>query len=175
MLTVLLYIAGPEYCPRTLISVLGPHLVVLFFFAWHAAYAAVQIRRARRLAIAIAGELVAKLLKSYGKMDYDEVIGALLSIRETNGDGTGTTVSETHPKGRQGQEEPGPTQGAADVCCTETVNKQKHRERLAALAVGGQSKEYGLIVRGKPFTADQIDALDDAEIEGLYARYEGRL
>ena len=31
------------------------------------------------------------------------------------------------------------------------------------------------MVRGKTFTADQIDALDNTEIEKLYARYEARL
>lgn len=47
----------------------------------------------------------------------------------------------------------------------------KARERLAALAAGGQAKQY----LGKAFTADQIDALDSADIEKLYARYEARL
>ena len=36
---------------------------------------------------------------------------------------------------------------------------------------GGQAKQY----LGKSFTVDQIDALDDAEIQKLYARYEARL
>ena len=40
---------------------------------------------------------------------------------------------------------------------------------------GGQAGQYGLVVRGKTFTADQIDALDNTEIEKLYARYEARL
>ena len=52
---------------------------------------------------------------------------------------------------------------------------QKHRERLAALAAGGQAKQYGLVVRGKVVAADQIDVLDDDEVEKLYARYEARL
>ena len=52
---------------------------------------------------------------------------------------------------------------------------QKHRERLAAFAAGGQAGQYRLVVRGKAFTADQIDALDNSEIEKLYARYEARL
>ena len=51
---------------------------------------------------------------------------------------------------------------------------QKHRERLAAIAAGGQAGQYGLVVRGKAFTADQIDALENTEIE-MYARYEARL
>ena len=52
---------------------------------------------------------------------------------------------------------------------------QKHRDRLAALAAGGQAKHYGLVVRGKALTADQIDLLDEDEVEKLYARYEARL
>ena len=48
---------------------------------------------------------------------------------------------------------------------------RKHRENLAALAGGGQAKQYF----GKEFTVDQIDALDDAEIVKLFARYEARL
>ena len=52
---------------------------------------------------------------------------------------------------------------------------QKHHERLAAIAAGGQAWQYGLVVRGKAFTADRIDALDNTEIEKMYARYEARL
>ena len=52
---------------------------------------------------------------------------------------------------------------------------QKHRGRLAAIAVGGQAGQYGLVVCGKAVTADQIDALDNTEIEKMYARYEARL
>ena len=52
---------------------------------------------------------------------------------------------------------------------------QKRRERRAAIAAGGQAGQYGLVVRRKTFTADQIDALDNTEIEKLYARYEARL
>lgn len=46
-----------------------------------------------------------------------------------------------------------------------------HRERLAALAAGGQARQY----LGKALTADQIDTLDEDEVEKLYARYEARL
>ena len=51
---------------------------------------------------------------------------------------------------------------------------QKHRERLAAIAAGGQAGQYGMVVRGQALTAD-IDALDNIEIEKMYARYEARL
>lgn len=46
-----------------------------------------------------------------------------------------------------------------------------HRERLASLAAGGQTKQY----LGKEMTTDQIDSLDDDAIEKLYTRYEARL
>lgn len=51
------------------------------------------------------------------------------------------------------------------------VTTQKHRERLAALAVGGQAKQY----LGKALTTDQIDSLNEDEVEKLYVRYEARL
>ena len=47
----------------------------------------------------------------------------------------------------------------------------KKRQRLAALAMGGQSKQY----IGKVMSADQIEDLPPEEIEKLYARYEVRL
>ena len=48
---------------------------------------------------------------------------------------------------------------------------RKYRERLTALVGGCQAKQY----LGKAFNVDQIDALDDAEIVKLYARFETRL
>ena len=45
------------------------------------------------------------------------------------------------------------------------------RERLAALAAGGQAKQY----LGRNCTVDQIDGMADDEIEKLYTRYEARL
>ena len=53
--------------------------------------------------------------------------------------------------------------------CAQTL--QNHHENLAALAGGGQAKQYF----GKAFTVDQIDTMDDAEIVKLYARYKARL
>ena len=52
---------------------------------------------------------------------------------------------------------------------------QKHCERLTAIAAGGQAGQYGLVVRGKTFTADQIDTLDNTVIRKMYACYESRL
>ena len=57
----------------------------------------------------------------------------------------------------------------------ETIDPMMHCERLAAIAAGGQAGQYGLVVCGKAFIADQINALDDTEIEEMYARYEARL
>ena len=47
----------------------------------------------------------------------------------------------------------------------------QHRERLAALAAGGQAKQY----LGKALTVEQIDLLPEDEVEKLYACYEARL
>ena len=103
-----------------------------------------------------------------GEMDCDEQIDELMSVAEQRqGAGAGLVVGVppaaapgATPDAPQGQEE-------------EWV--QKHCERLAAIAAGGQAGQYGLVVRGKAFTADQIDALDNTEIEKLYARYKARL
>ena len=65
--------------------------------------------------------------------------------------------------------------GRQQSCQEPEERVQKYRERLAALVAGGQAKQYGLVVHGKALTADQIDALDNSEIEKLYARYEARL
>jgi hypothetical protein len=45
------------------------------------------------------------------------------------------------------------------------------RQRLAALAMGGQSQQY----LGKTMSADQIEDLSPDGVEKLYARYEARL
>ena len=45
------------------------------------------------------------------------------------------------------------------------------RERLAALAIGGQARQY----LGRSLTADSIDAMAQEDIERLYTRYEARL
>lgn len=63
--------------------------------------------------------------------------------------------------------------GAADVptAATDTTYRQERRERLAALAAGGQARQY----LGKAWTVEQIDSLGEDEVEKLYARYEARL
>ena len=89
---------------------------------------ALPIRCARRLVI--------------GEMDCDELIDELMSVADPQGAG----LDEVAP----------PT--AAPASTPEDEERvQKHRERLAAIAAGGQAGQYGLVVRGKTFTADQID------------------
>ena len=138
-----------------LVAVLGTHLVLLVFVALQIAQClrrvALHIRRARRLVI--------------GEMDCDELIDELMSVADPQGAGAGLA------EGAQPAAAPAATPDAPQ----EDERVQKHRERLAVIAAGGQAGQYGLVVREKAFTADQIDALDNSEIEKLYARYEARL
>ena len=57
---------------------------------------------------------------------------------------------------------------------TESVDSDKlerRRERLAAISIGGQSKQYF----GKTVSAEDIDNMKPQEINKLYTRYEARL
>ena len=122
------------------------HLVLLVFVVWCLRRVALHIRRARRFVI--------------GEMDCDELIDKLMSVADPQGAG----LAEGAPP------------AAAPAATPEKEERvQKHRERLATVAAGGQARQYGLVVRGKTFTADQIDTLDNTEIEKMYARYEARL
>lgn len=85
------------------------------------------------------------------KMDCDELIDQLLESEEAPAVGTATT-------------------GTASVASQQTTAVKK-RERLAALAAGGQAKQY----LGRAMTADQVDEMMDDEVEKLYARYEAKL
>ena len=138
-----------------LVAVLGTHLVLLVFVAWQIAQClrrvALHISRARRLVI--------------GEMDCDELIDELMSVADPQGAGAG--LAEWAP--------PAATPAATPDAPLEEERVQKHRERLAAMTAGGQAGQYGLVVRRKTFTADQIDTLDYTEIEKMYARYEARL
>ena len=135
-----------------LIAVLGTHLVLLVFVVWQIAQClrrvALHIRRVCRLVI--------------GEMDCDEPIDKLMSVADPQGAGAGLA-------------EGAPPAAATAATSEDKERVQKRRERLAAIAAGGQAGQYGLTVRGKTFTADQIDALDNTEIEKLYVRYEARL
>ena len=92
-------------------------------------------------------------------MDCDKLIDELMAVADPQG--AGASLAEGAPP-------------AAATAATPEGEEwvQKRCERLAA---GGQAGQYGLTVRGKTFTSDQIDALDNTEIEKLYARYEARL
>ncbi|MEW8338200.1 MAG: hypothetical protein AB2596_21500 [Candidatus Thiodiazotropha sp.] len=142
-------LSNKEVTEGLLMAVLGANFVLLFFIAWHVVTACLYFRRVRRLVIAIIT----------GKMDCDELIDGLLSTQ-----GTGDEAPSEKPVATtylQSQEEPD--------------RVQKHRERLASVAAGGQAGRYGLLAHGKALTASHIEELDDSEIERLYARYEARL
>ena len=131
-----------------LVVVLGTHLVLLVFIVWCLRRAALYIKRARWLVI--------------GAMDCDELIDKLMSVADPKDAGAGLAE--------------GASPAVAPAATPEEEERvQKRRERLAAIAAGGQAEQYGLVIRGKTFTADPIDALDNTEIEKLYARYEARL
>ena len=96
----------------------------------------------------------------------DELIDELMSVADPQGQRQGVGLAEGAPP------------AAAPAATPDTLQEervQKHCERLAAIASGGQAGQYVLVVRVKAFTADQIHALDDTEIEKMYARYEARL
>lgn len=84
-------------------------------------------------------------------MDMDELIDGLI---DTSGESSKTSpVIAATPS----------SESSPDI--------QNHRERIAALVAGGQAEQY----LGKALTTDQIDAMDNKEIERLYARYEAKL
>lgn len=90
-------------------------------------------------------------------MDCDELIDQLLEQEavtipkcEKHDDGTTATTSQL-PEGAE--------------------QHNKKRERLVALAAGGQARQY----LGKALSTDQIDSMPDVDIEKLYARYEAYL
>lgn len=93
-------------------------------------------------------------------MNVDELLDQLCeeqSPTHTQSDGRSTTVGSHH----------------TPVCDQPADIRQANgkRERLAALAAGGQAKQY----LGRNCTVDQIDGMADDEIEKLYTRYEARL
>ena len=79
-------------------------------------------------------------------MDCDELIDRLLSAQGTGDDASSETPMATTYL--QSQEEPD--------------RVQKHRERLASVAAGGQARRYGLLAHGNALTASHIEELDDS-------------
>jgi len=63
------------------------------------------------------------------------------------------------------------TVGAETAVGTAGTAITKQRARLAALVSGGQK----MMFKGQTVTPERIDAMEDAEIEELHARYEARL
>ena len=111
-----------------LIAVLGTHLVLLVVVVWQIAKClrrvTLHIKRVRRLVI--------------GKMDCDELIDKLMSVAGPQGAGAGAGLAEGAPP------------AAAPAATPEEEERvQKHRERLAAIAAGGQAGQYAGVPRGK--------------------------
>lgn len=119
------------------------------------AWAACEYIRVRRRVVNIARRLCSVNRK------MDELIDELLEAEGAAG-GAAQTESMTVPA-------PADPAGRAHV--VDASARQQHRERLAALAAGGQAKQY----LGRAWTVEQIDSLSEDEVEKLYARYEARL
>ena len=151
-----------ELTEGLLCAALGVHLVLawlLFFISRQARRAILQIRQRACLAHSC---LLPRSNRNNGKMEsdrIDQIIDEMLC--ETAHDSQACSAPDEPVSG--------PTQVSDDKC-----NVRKDCERLVALAAGGQARQYGLAVRGKSLTADQVDTLDDSEVERLYARYEAR-
>lgn len=91
-------------------------------------------------------------------MECDDIIDELLA-------------DEPAPAARAVARPEGYEYGGEEAGEPANAERQGQRQRLAALAMGGQSKQY----IGREISADQIDRLPDEEIGRLYARYEARL
>ncbi len=86
------------------------------------------------------------------KMDCDELLDQLMDVGTTD---AGTTPTSLPPGDQRAS---GP-------------RGDDKRQRLAALAAGGQTKQY----IGRQLTADEVDNMVDNDVERLYARYEAKL
>jgi len=93
-------------------------------------------------------DLLPQLLKDGGSAD-----APLTTSRRTNASNSAETV----------------VSAAAGTVCSANINKQ--RARLAAQVSGGRKMTF----KGHAVTPERIDAMKDAEIEELHARYEARL
>ena len=109
-----------EVTEGLLIAVLGVHLVVLFFIAWQILHFGQYIRQVRWLVMAIAG------------MDCDKLIDELMSV------GAGAGLAEGAPLAAALAGGTAATPDAPEGQEEERV--QKHHDRLAAIAAGGQSR-----------------------------------
>jgi len=101
------------------------------------------------------------LLRKLTAMDCDEILAALQA--DDAGGARGTPMASVSPE---------PTH----VVSATSEKLQRMRARLAALACGGQARvALGVSFKGRPLTSERIDAMEDAEVEELHARYEARL
>jgi len=125
-------------------ATLGITMLILAVIVWGVC----EYIRVKRQLYNIVSLLTTKLIS---KMEIDEVIDELLE-------------SKDHPSAHSSCETEVAGLPAQTRC-------QKSRERLAALAAGGQAQQY----LGRAWTVEQIDALNDGDVEKLYARYEARL
>ena len=99
----------------------------------------------------------------------DGVIDELLEADDTD-----TDTKYHHAVAKQTEHQAGPetthSVGGEAAGNAATV-VQQHRERLAALAAGGQARQF----LGKTLSIDQINNLEEEEVEKLYGRYEAQL
>ena len=124
------------------LAILGLNLVAFFEY--------IRLRRGAVYCIS--------MIQWLSNMDCDEIINQLLEQQEEPVEQTTWTATAA-----------GTATGGCSFAGTATLTKK--RERLTALAAGGQAKQY----LGVAATADQVDAMEEDEIEKLYARYEACL
>ena len=102
-------------------------------------------------------------------MDIDGVIDGLLEA-----DDTSHHIAAKHDTKYQRQAGlEGTYGGSGEATGTATTSQQvvqQHRERLAALAAGGRTRQY----LGKALSVNQVNIMEE-EVEKLYGHYEARL
>ena len=133
-----------------LLSLLSGQVVILFILGWGVN----EYIRLRQHAKQVYSSHKRYISFIHRAMNLDDLLDQHLETSEEE-----TTLSKPSQNGSSGRSSP------------ESGLHEKQRTRLAALASGGQAKQY----LGKTLTADQVDAMEDEEIEKLYARYEARL
>lgn len=99
------------------------------------------------------------------KMDCDELIDQLLEMEHRESEPQGGETSRLSPDGDS------QTQSVEMTSEDGVGTTAEKRERLVALAAGGQARQY----LGRPLSTDQIDNMPDGDITKLYARYEAYL
>ena len=113
------------------------------------------------------GLQVRNMIRRFVNMELDDIIDDLLDADDTGAERRHAVAKQTE---RRAGLETTHCVGGEDTGTTDT-KYQQHRERLAALAAGGQARQY----LGKDWTVEEIDSLGEDEVGKLYARYEARL